>query len=64
MTSAELAAELRIKETYLRSHWQRIVESNERAGITLVKMGRGENAAYGIKGYGDDNIRWEKRDIE
>ena len=63
MTSAQLADELRIKETYLRSHWQRIVESNERAGITLVKMGRGENAAYGIKGYGDDNIRWEKRDI-
>lgn len=63
MTSAELAEELRIKETYLRSHWKRIVESNERIGIILVKMGRGANAAYGIKSYGDDNIRWEKRNF-
>jgi hypothetical protein len=64
MTSAELAEELRIKETYLRSHWKRIVESNNRAGITLVKVGRGANAAYGIKSYGDNNIRWRKRDAE
>lgn len=64
MTSAELAEELRIKETYLRSHWKRIVESNNRAGITLVKVGRGANAAYGIKSYGDNNIRWRKRDDE
>ena len=60
MTSAELAEELRIKETHLRSHWQRIIESNKRAGITLVKMGRGDNAAYGIKSYGDDNIRGKR----
>ena len=64
MTSAELAEELRIKETYLRSHWKRIVESNNRAGITLVKVGRGANAAYGIKSYDDNNIRWRKRDVE
>lgn len=63
MTAAELADELKIKETYLHSHWRRIIENHQRIGITLVKVGRGVNASYGIKSYDDENIRWEKRNI-
>lgn len=58
MSSEELARELGIKESYLRSHWRSIVDSNSRIGITLVKLGRGAAANYGIKSYGDKEIRF------
>lgn len=61
MTAAQLASELRIKESYLKSHWNRIKESNSHAGITLVKVGRGDSANYGIRFPGDADIRWEAR---
>lgn len=46
MTSAELAKELRIKESYLRKHWCSIVESYAEKGLTLVRIGRGVSAKY------------------
>lgn len=61
MTALELAEELGISETYLRNHWQRIVKNRAEIGITIVKRGRGNAASYGIQNYGDETIRWEKR---
>lgn len=61
MSSLELATELGIKESYLRSHWPLIVRRYAGYGITLVKMGRGQHANYGIKSYGDEKIRWEAK---
>lgn len=59
MTSFELADELQLKESYLRSHWRLIVDRYAGYGITLVKIGRGNKANFGIKSYGDSEIRWE-----
>lgn len=62
MTSAELAKELRIKESYLRKHWCSIVESYAAKGLTLVRIGRGVSATFGIKSYDDEKIRWESKE--
>lgn len=59
MNSLELATELKIKESYLRNHWQLIVQRYQGYGITLVKVGRGDKAEYGIKQPWDKEIRWE-----
>ena len=64
MTLAELAAELELKESYLRSHWALIVERYRGYNVTLVKSGRGKRAQYGIKAYGDKELRWEPRDFK
>lgn len=64
MTSAELAKELRIKESYLKSHWCSIVDSYAAKGLTLVRLGRGSSATFGIKGYDDEKIRWETKQYE
>ena len=58
MTIQELANELELKDTYLKSHWALIVKRYEGYGIALVKRGRGKTADYGIKNYGDNDIRW------
>jgi hypothetical protein len=62
MTSAELAKELRIKETYLKAHWCSIVESYAAKGLILVRIGRGISATFGIKSYDDERIRWKTRE--
>ena len=59
MTLSELAAELDLKETYLRSHWALLVKRYGSYGITLAKRGRGKTADFGIKGYNDKEVRWE-----
>ena len=64
MTSAELAKELRIKESYMKSQWTTIVKRYAGYGITLVRIGRGAAAVFGIKGYGDDEIRFSAREYE
>ena len=64
MTAAQLADELRIKETYLKSHWKKIVERYGKMGIILVKLGRGEKAEFGVKNYGDNEIRWEVKEYK
>jgi hypothetical protein len=51
-----------IKETYLKKRWTYIVESNAKRGVYLVKIGRGESANYGIKSYGDEDIRFSPKE--
>lgn len=58
MTIQELANELELKDTYLKSHWALIVKRYEGYGIVLAKRGRGKTADYGIKNYEDKEIRW------
>lgn len=48
MTSEELALVLSIKESYLKKHWRQIIELNARKGIRLIKIGRGDDAVYGV----------------
>ena len=62
MTLSELAAELELKETYLRSHWALVVRRYESYGLTLAKRGRGKTADFGIKGYNDKEVRWEHKE--
>jgi hypothetical protein len=59
MTLSELAAELNLKESYLKSHWALIVRRYESYGIALKKRGRGKTADFGVKGYNDKEVRWE-----
>ena len=58
MTLSELAAELDLKETYLRSHWALLVKRYGSYGIELVKLGRGKLSNYGIKSYNDEEVRF------
>ena len=62
MTLSELAAELELKETYLRSHWALVVRRYESYGLTLMKRGRGKTADFGVKGYNDKEVRWEHKE--
>lgn len=62
MKLAELAEELDLKESYLRSHWALIVRRYETYGVTLAKRGRGASADFGIKSYRDKEIRWEPKE--
>lgn len=59
MTLSDLAAELNLKESYLRSHWALVVRRYESYGIALRKRGRGKTADFGVKGYNDTEVRWE-----
>lgn len=62
MTAAQLAKELGIKESYLKSQWCTIVPRYEKYGIKLVRKGRGDAANYGIKAWEDENIRYEAKE--
>ena len=62
MTLSELAAELELKETYLRSHWALVVRRYESYGVELRKRGRGKTADFGVKGYNDKEVRWEHKE--
>lgn len=59
MTLSELAAELELKETYLRSHWALIVKRYDGYGIRLEKRGRGKTADFGIVEWDKNEVRWE-----
>ena len=59
MTLSELAAELELKETYLKSHWALVVRRYESYGLTLAKRGRGRTADFGVVDYGSNEVRWE-----
>lgn len=61
MTAAQLADELRIKESYLKSQWTTIVKRYEKYGVILVRKGRGDKANFGIKAWEDENIRYEAK---
>ena len=62
MTLSELAAELGLKETYLRSHWALVVKRYDGYGLTLAKRGRGKTADFGVKDYNDNEVRWEHKE--
>lgn len=63
MKIEDLADELGLKESYLKSHWALIQQRYKyNLNIELVKIGRGEKADYGIKSYGDKEIRWHKKE--
>lgn len=64
MMSDELAEVLHIKESYIRAHWPRIVNSYEKQNIKLFKIGRGESANYGIQMPWDDEIIWSTDALE
>lgn len=49
MTSEELGEVLHLKESYIRNHWTRIVKTYKKRSIFLYKVGRGDEANYGIK---------------
>ena len=48
LTREELSAELGISENRILRHWRGVCNSYERIGIKLIKIGKGENAEYGI----------------
>lgn len=64
MTSGELASILFIKESYVRSHWTRIVDSYAKQNIKLYKIGRGASANYGIQMPWDTSIVWDTDEFE
>lgn len=59
MLLSELAAELGLKESYLKSHWALVCKRYEGYGLTLVKRGRGRTADFGIVEWNKDEVRWE-----
>jgi hypothetical protein len=62
MTAAQLANELGIKESYLKSQWTTIVERYAKRDIKLVRKGWGKTASFGIKDWEDEKIRWEAKE--
>ena len=62
MTREELAAELGVSASYIYGHWTELVARNDKVGVSLRRRGRGANVEYGIKNYGDTDIRWTKRE--
>ena len=64
MSSDELAEVLQLKESYIRSHWPRIVESYEKQNIKLYKLGRGAAANYGVQMPWDNEIVWDVDALE
>ena len=61
MKIEELAAELNLRPLCIYKHWREIEERYKKYGITLVKNGRGDKTDYGIKNYGDSEVRFEPR---
>ena len=59
MKLSELAAELGLKESYLKSHWALVCKRYEGYGIKLIKRGRGRVADFGIIEWNSNEIRWE-----
>lgn len=59
MTREELAQELGVSVGYIYGHWNELVERYDKIGISLRRRGRGTNVEYGVKSYGDRDVRWE-----
>lgn len=49
MTLEEFSSIFDIKPSYVKSHWNRIVESKRRQNIEVYKIGRGDSTRYGIR---------------
>ena len=64
MTSEELGDVLQLKESYIRTHWPRIVRTYEKQDIKLYKRGRGQNEDYGVKFPWDISPVWDTDELE
>jgi len=65
MTSYELGNLLNLQESYIRTHWNRIVGTFEKRNIFLYKVGRGSDANYGIEFPWDPEvIHWNVDEVE
>lgn len=49
MSLNELGSLLNLKPSYIKYHWNVVKERYEKRGIFLYKLGRGEEANYGVK---------------
>ena len=49
MTLEEFSSVFDIKPSYVKTHWNRIVESKKRQNIEVYKIGRGDSTRYGIR---------------
>lgn len=64
MTMEQIAGVLGYKESYVKTHWRRIVNVNEKQGIKLFKVGRGDEAIYGIQYPWDQAPAWSLDDVD
>lgn len=63
MTSEELADYLGMEEKHLRKHWIQVINSYNKRGIELYKLGRGISARYGVKVPWESNVVWNIGDF-
>ena len=64
MSRSELADVLGVKESYLQSHWQKALAAQQKQGIKIIKVGRGEKAQYGIKFPWMYDMAWSIDEVE
>lgn len=64
MKRGELASILDVTDSYLKNHWQKALTAKKKQGIELYKVGRGEDAVYGIKYPWESEIIWDTDCIE
>lgn len=64
MTRGELADVLGLKESYLQAHWQKAVKAQKNRGVELYKIGRGEDANYGVKLPWEYEVAWSVDELE
>ena len=64
MTCAELGELLKLKDSYIKTPWNRVADSYERRGYRLYKVGRGDEAMYGIKVPWQAEIVWNVDELE
>lgn len=58
MTLEQLAEELKLKPSYLQKHWKQVSLRQREKGTRLAKIGRGQQANYGIKFEWDEKMRF------
>lgn len=59
MTIEEFGSVLNLKPSYIKSHWNRIVECQLKQDIEVYKIGRGDSTKYGVKFPWDDDVIWD-----
>ena len=64
MSVDELGEVLQLKSSYIKTHWNVIVSRQEKRGVKLYKVGRGDSAQYGIQFSWDDEPVWSVDAIE
>lgn len=64
MKSGELAELLNVSENSMKAHWVRFCKAQEKQGVFLYKLGRGENAEYGVKFPWESDVVWNVDELE